>query len=230
MPAPGFVDMLKTLIEEPSVSCTRAALDQSNLAVIHHLAGWLEDLGFAVDVIPLPNNSAKANLIAQLGSGAGGLVLAGHTDTVPCDESLWTCNPFRLAEHDNRFYGLGTCDMKGFFPLAIDAARELRTADLTAPLIVLATSDEESSMAGARALMAEGRPDAACAVIGEPTNMMPGVCTQRFHDAADHNRRCIGSFVQSRPWSQRAGYHALCDERIDSLSRPACNVTSQPRF
>jgi acetylornithine deacetylase len=173
MAAPRVVDMLKTLIEEPSVSCTRAALDQSNLAVIHHLAGWLEDLGFSVEVMPLPNNSAKANMIARLGSGNGGLVLAGHTDTVPCDESLWTCNPFELADRDDRFYGLGTCDMKGFFPLAIDAARNLSAAELSAPLTILATSDEESSMAGARALMDAGRPNAACAVIGEPTNMMP---------------------------------------------------------
>ena len=167
MAAPGVVDMLKTLIEEPSVSCTHARLDQSNLAVIHHLANWLTDLGFATEVVPLPDNATKANLIATLGSGEGGLVLAGHTDTVPCDESLWTQNPFQLAERDGKFFGLGTCDMKGFFPLAISAAQAYRAADLSAPLTILATSDEESSMAGARALMALDRPRAQCAVIGE---------------------------------------------------------------
>lgn len=173
MTAPGIVDMLKTLIEEPSVSCTHARLDQSNMAVIHHLANWLEDLGFATEVLPLPNNPTKANLIATLGSGAGGLVLAGHTDTVPCDESLWSCDPFELSERNGRFYGLGACDMKGFFPLAIAAAGQLRARELTAPLTILATSDEESSMAGARALLDVDRPRASCAVIGEPTNLMP---------------------------------------------------------
>ncbi|HCO61323.1 MAG TPA: acetylornithine deacetylase, partial [Porticoccaceae bacterium] len=55
------------------------------------------------------------NLIATLGSGPGGLVLAGHTDTVPCDEGLWRQSPFELTERDNKLYGLGICDMKSFF-------------------------------------------------------------------------------------------------------------------
>ena len=57
--------MLKTLIAEPSVSCINAAHDQSNLGVLHHLANWLEDLGFGVDVQPLPGKPGKANLVAK---------------------------------------------------------------------------------------------------------------------------------------------------------------------
>ena len=82
----------------------------------------------------------KANLIATLGSGPGGLVLAGHTDTVPCDDTLWNNNPFALIEKDQRLYGLGTCDMKGFFPLAIEAAKPFLNHPLQQPLIILATA------------------------------------------------------------------------------------------
>ena len=116
--------MLQSLIKTPSVSCTTAALDQSNLAVINELATWLESLGFRTTVQPLPNMPGKANLIATLGKGTGGLVLAGHTDTVPYDDAHWSQSPFALTERDGRFYGLGTCDMKGFFPIAIEAARQ----------------------------------------------------------------------------------------------------------
>jgi len=173
MNAPALIDMLETLVAAPSVSCTSTALDQSNLTVIHHLAGWLESLGFDTEVQPLPGKAGKANLIATLGRGPGGLVLAGHTDTVPFDEQRWTHDPFDLEERDGRLYGLGACDMKGFFPIAIEAAGRFRGADLAEPLTIVATSDEESSMAGARALLEGGRPRARFAIIGEPTDLMP---------------------------------------------------------
>ena len=170
---PRPLDMLKTLIGEPSVSCINAAHDQSNLGVIHHLANWLEDLDFRVDVQPLPTKPGKANLVARRGSGIDGLVLAGHTDTVPCDESLWSVDPFALTERDSKFYGLGSADMKGFFPLALAAAARHQDRRLSKPLTIVATSDEESSMAGARMLAANGVVKAAAAVIGEPTGLTP---------------------------------------------------------
>ena len=179
MTLPDTREMFRTLIGEPSVSCTEVARDQSNLRVVHHLAGWLEDLGFAVDVLTLPTDAGKANLIATLGAPPdadappSGLVLSGHTDTVPYDDSLWSRDPLALTESDDRLYGLGTCDMKGFFPIALDAAARFAGRDLAQPLTIVATSDEESSMAGARHLEAIGRPRARAAVIGEPTGLQP---------------------------------------------------------
>lgn len=92
---------------------------------------------------------------------------------MPCDEHLWTHDPFRLTEADGRLYGLGTSDMKSFIALALEAARGLRATDLKQPLIILATADEESSMAGAETLVRLGRPKARYAVIGEPTGLRP---------------------------------------------------------
>ncbi len=170
---PPLTKLLDQLVSCPSVSCTSPDIDQSNLPVIHLLAGWLEQLGFSVQILTLPGQQNKANLVATLGSGPGGLVLAGHTDTVPYDEQLWSHNPLALTEKDNRLYGLGTSDMKGFFPIVIEAAKKYLNATLKQPLIVLATADEESSMAGAKALAALGKPLARYAVIGEPTGMRP---------------------------------------------------------
>ncbi len=173
MPLPSFKEMLSTLISEPSVSCTSPEIDQSNLKVIEHLANWLDDLGFRTELMPLPDTPGKANLIATLGHGTGGLVLAGHTDTVPFDHAAWNKNPLSVTDTDNRFYGLGTCDMKGFFPIALSAAAEFIDAKLKAPITIVATSDEESSMAGGRYLMECGRPRAEAAIIGEPTGLQP---------------------------------------------------------
>jgi acetylornithine deacetylase len=171
MASPDLRQMLAALVATPSVSCTDPRLDQGNRAVIDQLATWLADLGFACEIQEV--SPGKANLIATLGSGPGGLVLAGHTDTVPWDQGRWQFDPFALTEANGRLYGLGTADMKGFFPLAIEAARDFLHRDLKAPLILLATCDEECSMAGARALVAAGKPAARFAVIGEPTSLRP---------------------------------------------------------
>ncbi len=168
-----IIDQLRQLVATPSVSSTDPRWDQGNRAVIDLLASWLADLGFRTEIQPVCADGSKANLLATLGSGPGGLVLAGHTDTVPFDEGRWQSDPLGLSERDHRLYGLGSTDMKGFFPLAIAAAEAFRGTALKHPLILLATCDEESSMNGARALVEAGRPKARAAIIGEPTSLVP---------------------------------------------------------
>ncbi|MEH6635979.1 MAG: acetylornithine deacetylase [Halioglobus sp.] len=168
-----ILDQLRQLVGTPSVSSTDPNWDQGNRQVIDLLATWLTDMGFSTEIQEVGADGAKANLIATLGSGPGGLVLAGHTDTVPFDEGRWQSDPLGLIERDNRLYGLGSTDMKGFFPLAMAAASHFVNTSLKQPLILLATADEESSMNGARKLAAAGRPKARAAIIGEPTSLVP---------------------------------------------------------
>jgi acetylornithine deacetylase len=137
------------------------------------LADMLEHAGFRVELLPLPDNPRKQNLIATFGRGEGGLVLAGHTDTVPYDAALWQSDPFALSAREGKLYGLGTCDMKAFLALALEAVEGVAADALRAPVMVLATADEESTMDGARALVSLGRPKGRYAIIGEPTDMKP---------------------------------------------------------
>ncbi|MXX07973.1 MAG: acetylornithine deacetylase [Gammaproteobacteria bacterium] len=171
----GLLPDLGRLISLASVSSSNPGIDMSNRPVIDFLAERLEELGFACEVVPSPSRTGngKFNLIATYGSGPGGIVLAGHTDTVPYDEQLWSADPLRLRERDGRLYGLGVTDMKGFFPIAIEAVRPLLDQEFREPLIILATADEETSMQGARTLAEMGRPRARSAIIGEPTGMRP---------------------------------------------------------
>ncbi|HHO59380.1 MAG TPA: acetylornithine deacetylase [Thiotrichales bacterium] len=174
---PSLTDMLSQLVGAPSVSCTCADIDQGNLAVIELLQDWFDRLGFDTRRQIVDATTGKYNLIASIGKGDRGLVLAGHTDTVPYDEGKWQRDPFRLSEADGRFYGLGTADMKAFFALILDAVRELDLETLQQPLIILATSDEETSMAGAKAIAGNaaqfGIDKARYAVVGEPTGLQP---------------------------------------------------------
>lgn len=171
MSLPTLKQQFAALVAAPSVSCTQAHWDQSNRPVVELLAAWLGDLGFACEIQEVA--PGKFNLLASYGSGPGGLVLAGHSDTVPFDAELWASDPLRLREADDRWYGLGSCDMKGFFALVIEAVRPLLNQPFKQPLLVLATCDEESSMSGARALVDAGRPLGRAAVIGEPTGLRP---------------------------------------------------------
>ena len=174
---PNFSQSLTQLIACPSISSTQASWDQGNLEVIQLLATWFEQLGFSIDIQKVPGahkeSDNKYNLLAKLGSGEGGLLLAGHSDTVPFDENRWQSDPLKVDIKDDKFFGLGTCDMKGFFAFILQACQGLDAKNLKKPLYVLATADEETTMAGAR-FFAESqtiKPDVA--IIGEPTNLVP---------------------------------------------------------
>jgi len=173
MNPPSLNAMLQQLIATPSISSVNPRWDHENSTIINLLAQWLDDLGLHVDVLPIPGLPGKANLIARTGSGEDGLVLSGHSDTVPYDEGRWRYDPFVLTEVDDRLYGLGTADMKSFFALIIEAIREMPLNKLKQPLTIIATADEESSMSGARALVARQQRLGRYAVIGEPTGLRP---------------------------------------------------------
>ena len=183
---PQLLDMIAALIAAPSISSVNPDFDQGNRGVIELLAGWLSGLGFRTEILPIADQPEKANLIATLGAGPAGLVLAGHTDTVPFDQGRWNHDPFRLTSADGRLYGLGTSDMKAFLALAVEAASSFTAGQLKQPLIIVATADEESSMSGAKALVDAQRPQARYAVIGEPTGMRPvrmhkGILMEAIH-------------------------------------------------
>jgi acetylornithine deacetylase len=135
----------------------------------------------------------KVNVIATLAKGEPGLVLSGHTDTVPCDEHGWESEPFSVTQRDGRLYGLGTADMKVFFPLVLEALLDMDLKRLKRSLVVLATADEESSMAGVKTLMSSTDLCGSHALIGEPTGLQPirahkGVMVEmiRVHGRSGH--------------------------------------------
>ncbi len=236
MSLPSLEQQFAALIAASSVSCTQPSLDQSNREVIALLEGWLSALGFQCDVQQV--QPGKFNLLASRGSGPGGLVLAGHSDTVPCDPALWRSDPWRLSERDGRWYGLGACDMKGFFALVIEAVRGLLDQPFRQPLIILATCDEESSMSGARALADAGRPLGRAALIGEPTGLKPirlhkGVMMERLeiigqsghssdpslgHSALEAMHAAIGELLALRSEWQREHHNGLFRVAVPTLN------------
>ena len=168
-----FLERYRQLIALPTISSLDANEDLSNKTLIELLANWLSDLGFKTEILPVEGARQKYNLLATYGEGEGGLLLAGHTDTVPFDEGRWTFDPFTLTEQASKLYGLGTADMKGFFAFVVDVVSRLDLSQTRKPIRILATADEETTMLGARtfAQHSQIRPD--CAIIGEPTSLVP---------------------------------------------------------
>lgn len=172
----NVIDRIAALVKEPSVSAVSPALDMSNRSVAELYGNWLNDAGFSVELMPVQSHHGgepKLNVIGTMGRGEGGLVLAGHLDTVPYDRGQWKSDPFTLTEEGDALVGLGVADMKAFFALALEASKGLDPSKLKRPLIIVGTADEESGMDGAKALSARGRlsdgASARAALIGEPT-------------------------------------------------------------
>ena len=134
----------------------------------------LDDAGLDTDTHAVPNLDAKYNVIAKAGPQLSkqGLLLAGHTDTVPCTPASWNTDPFTLTEADGKLYGLGSCDMKGFFAVIAEALAMTDLTKLRSPVQVWATANEECGMEGA-AYAAANTPACACALVGEPTDLIP---------------------------------------------------------
>lgn len=184
------LSLLDRLIAYPTVS------SDSNLDLIADLADRLESCGARVDLFH-DASGQKTTLFATIGPDRpGGIVLSGHTDVVPVTDQDWSSDPFTMRRSDDRIYGRGSCDMKGFIAAAVEMARDLSGQTLRRPVHFAFTYDEEVGCLGAQALVRELqardiRP--AMAIIGEPTDMQvieghKGCCeyTTRFTGLEGH--------------------------------------------
>jgi acetylornithine deacetylase len=147
---------------------------ESNLPLADFLAEYLDRPGVRVARNPSADG-AKTNLVVTVGPESDdreGLVLSGHMDVVPAEESNWRSDPFTLTESGDRYVGRGTADMKGFLALATNRLAAAAASALRRPLALLFTYDEEVGTLGARRFTETFVPIARLprhVVIGEPT-------------------------------------------------------------
>ena len=93
-----IISRLTELVAIPSISSLDPSWDEGNRQVIDSLAEWSEHIGFSCEIQNVSPNGHKANLIATRGTGSGGLILAGHADTVPFDKDSWESDPFKVLK------------------------------------------------------------------------------------------------------------------------------------
>ncbi len=146
----------------------------SNLELITFIQDYLQDLG--VESTLLHNDDmSKANLYATLGpTDRPGIMLSGHTDVVPVDGQDWNTDPWTVIQKDDRLYGRGTCDMKGFIAVCLAYAPEFLARNPITPLHFAFSYDEEIGCIGVHSLldMLNHMPiKPAMCIVGEPTGM-----------------------------------------------------------
>jgi acetylornithine deacetylase len=184
MISPQALALAQELVRMNTVSAN------SNLELIHFVRDALRTLGVA-SRLTFNADKTKANLFATLGEGKpAGVILSGHTDTVPWDGQDWTVDPLSAAVQDGRLYGRGSADMKSFIALALANAQAF--LDSAAPFAIhfAFSYDEEVGCFGVRELIADlrdaGIRPLAC-IIGEPTGMVPAIA----HKGVYRYRCCV---------------------------------------
>lgn len=197
-PSPEALAMIERLIRFDTTS------RESNLGLIEWVRDHLQALG-ATTRLTYDADGRKANLFATVGEGSRpGIILSGHTDTVPVDGQDWTTEPFEPTVVDDRLYARGSADMKGFLGVALQHAPRFLDAisagRLDAPIHYSLSYDEEIGCIGVRGLLADlqaiGLTAAGC-IVGEPTSMQPIIAhkgTHRFRCHV-HGREAHSSYT-----------------------------------
>jgi acetylornithine deacetylase len=183
-PSPRALELAQTLVRMNTVSAN------SNLELIHFIRDTLAALGVA-SRLTYGAERRKANLFATLGEGKrAGLILSGHTDTVPWDGQDWTEDPLSATVRDGRLYGRGSADMKSFIALAVAQAESFLASDSPFAIHFAFSFDEEVGCFGVRELIADmreaGIAPMAC-IVGEPTSMVPAIA----HKGVYRYRCCV---------------------------------------
>ena len=168
MPVPKSSEILADLVAFDTTS------RNSNLPLVEHVEAYLAACGVESRRV-YDETGQKANLWATIGpADRPGIILSGHTDTVPVDGQDWASDPFRLEARDGRLYGRGSCDMKGFIACSLAAVPDLVRRDLARPVHLAFSYDEEVGCVGIVRLLEElqGEPvNPAFCIVGEPTLM-----------------------------------------------------------
>ena len=150
----------------------------SNLPLIDLVRDRLRGLGVECR-LTFNEERTKANLFATLGEGKpAGIILSGHTDTVPWEGQDWSFDPLGGEVRDGKLYGRGSADMKSFIAIAVAHAEELLHSKAPFAIHLAFSFDEEVGCFGVRHLIADmrdaGIQPLAC-IVGEPTNMVPAI-------------------------------------------------------
>jgi acetylornithine deacetylase len=159
-------DLLVELVRRPSPNPPGGEEETAR-----YLAEACRDLGLSAELHEVAEG--RPNVYARVGPEHGkGLILLGHTDTVPAGAG-WTRPPFEGVVEDGRVIGRGSADMKAGIAASVAAMAVLHRAGvpLAAPVVLAAVVDEEESGLGVRGMLERGGFEAAGAIVPEPTEL-----------------------------------------------------------
>ena len=162
------IDILKHLVGFKTVSGT--STKEINKFIIEYLEK--HDVNA---ILSYDEDRKRANIFATIGPEIdGGVLFNGHTDVVPVTGQKWTTDPFKLTQIDDRLYGRGSVDMKGFLACMLASVPMFKRANLKRPVHLTFSYDEETGGFGMPVLldsMASNHFQPSIVVVGEPTEL-----------------------------------------------------------
>ena len=168
---PETLKILSELIKFQTVSGT------SNLKLIEYCEKTLSKLG-AISFKTFDEAKQRVNLFSTISGkqklNGRGIILSGHTDVVPASAKEWSSNPFVATQKNNKVYGRGSTDMKGFIACSLALAPYFASQNLKKPIHFSFTYDEETACQGAPIMIEELKKrnlNCSVCIVGEPTNM-----------------------------------------------------------
>ena len=154
----------------------RTVSGENNEKLIDYCENILKNLG-ASSFRTFDDEKKRFNLFSTLKAkkvnGKKPIILSGHTDVVPVSKS-WSTDPFKATIKEDKLYGRGSCDMKGFIACSLAYAPIFSKTNLDRDIHFAFTFDEETACQGAPLLIEELKKrnikNGIC-IVGEPTNM-----------------------------------------------------------
>lgn len=227
MPAAATLEWLARLVSFDTTS------RNSNLALIDAVEAYLAAQGVPCERVT-DDHLGKASLFATIGpADRQGIILSGHTDTVPVDGQDWTSDPFTMTARDGRLFARGACDMKGFLAVCLAMVPAMRARALKKPIHLAFSYDEEVGCLGVRPMLRHLREKgfrAEGCIVGEPTSMQViiGHKAKRsmratVHGRGGHSSRApeLANAVEAAALMavevHRLGAHLASDGRRDDL-------------
>ncbi len=162
------IDILEQLVSHKSIS------GEPTDGIVGYIVSYLSDQGIEAS-LSYDDDGQRANVFATIGPDIeGGVVLSGHTDVVPVAGQNWSSDPFVLTKRENRLYGRGSVDMKGFIACVLGSVPLFKAAKLSKPIHLAFSYDEETGGFGMPVLlasMARHQIHPNIVIVGEPTQM-----------------------------------------------------------
>jgi len=164
------IDFTRSLIKIPSVVGNEKAIGD-------YLSGELNALGLSVDRIE--SKKGRPNIVSHLEGQTNdlGLILVGHTDTVPVGQGggeSWEVDPFDGDFRNGFIYGLGSSDMKGGIASIFLAVKAILNAKVKLErrlTLVFCVDEESGSIDGMKYIGERKLVKGNLAIEAEPTGM-----------------------------------------------------------
>ena len=162
------IEILERLVAFDSIS------GRPTEGIVGYIQQIFAEHGVEVD-LSFDEAGERANIFATIGPNIdGGILLNGHTDVVPVEGQPWSTDPFVLTRKGDRLYGRGSVDMKGFLACVLASVPRFQSADLTRPIHIAFSYDEETGGFGMPVLLdrMQSYPfQPEIIIVGEPTEM-----------------------------------------------------------